>query len=143
MKITRTKLKLLEISDNVAGIISYEHINNNRITIGRQDIETCIEFEPADIPALAQCIVKMCGKLNNEGQQHIRTNKDKENQKIVDCLNTWVQNEPIIKHHNDSKPTHDELKIRRGAVLHLNNLIRKATGKDIQEIHSMDMENKH
>lgn len=56
------------------------------------------------------------------------------NQKTVNALKLWIQAEPLIKHHNEKEPTHYELKIRRGAVQHLNNLIKEATGKDIQEL---------
>ncbi len=121
MKITRKKLKLLKIGDDEGDkIIPYQFIGTNEITIGVDDIETCIEFEPKDVPRLAEIIVNLCGKLNNEGQQHIRSQKDKENQKIVDIL---------LKQYKTAKASlkSNALQLKEGAL-------RDLTSKEFMDI---------
>jgi len=59
-----------------------------------------------------------------------KTKQIEQNQEIVDVVKQWAQSEPIS---NGIKLTHEQLKIRRGPVYRLINLIRDKTGIDIVE----------
>ena len=120
MKITTEKQRIAEILKDVKGQLIYENIENDNINFCRNNIETKITFEPKDIPQLANIIVKMCGKLNNEGQQHIRLHKDKDNQKVVDIL---------LKQYKTAKASlkSNSLHLKEGAL-------RDLTSKEFMDI---------
>jgi len=85
--------------------------------------EVSLNLDASQSLEIIEMMVKYLNKQNNELQQHIRTNKDKENQKIVD---------EIIKVFKEKTP----LLLGKDVGLNeiLNAIVHHSTGKDIKDL---------
>jgi hypothetical protein len=76
-------------------------------------------------------LVKHLNQTKNEGRHEVRTIKDKDNQKAIDCVSLWANSE-LQKEYPPERE--DEHMTRIGSVEQLSNLIKEKTGKDIKDL---------
>ena len=93
-----------------------------------------LELSLAEALRVIEETVKYLNKKNNEVQEHIRSNKDQENQKIVDKL-LEKYNEYFKYLGGANTETYKDLTKRKAHFKRcVDQIIRESTGKDIKDL---------
>ena len=92
--------------------------------------KTIISLDFRDIIGFIETSVDGLNRINNDIQQHIRTNKDKENQEIVNTLKKYY----TMQKEEPEGLAKEALEWRRTASQCIENIIEDATGKEIKDL---------